>query len=48
MQSTVLIVEDEQKLRGLLARVIEVEGFHVLQAPSAKVGLKLVENEDVT
>ncbi|MBV8389599.1 MAG: sigma-54-dependent Fis family transcriptional regulator [Mucilaginibacter sp.] len=47
MPSTVLILEDENKFRGLLSRIIEVEGYKVLQAQSARVGLKLLETEDV-
>jgi len=35
MQS-ILIVDDEAKLRALLARIMEIEGYHVLQAKSAK------------
>jgi two-component system NtrC family response regulator len=47
MTSTVLILEDENKFRGLLSRIIEVEGYKVLQAQSARAGLKLLETEDV-
>jgi DNA-binding NtrC family response regulator len=47
MRSTILIVEDESKLRALLARIIEVEGYPVLQAPSAKMGLKMLDNPDI-
>ena len=47
MTSTVLILEDENKFRGLLSRIIEVEGYRVLQAQSARAGLKLLETEDV-
>jgi two-component system, NtrC family, response regulator len=47
MQSTILIVEDENKFGGLLSRIIEAEGYNVLQAQSARSGLKLLENEDV-
>lgn len=46
MQS-ILIVDDEAKLRSLLARIMEIEGYHVLQAQSAKVGIQLIENEDI-
>jgi len=46
MQS-ILIVDDEAKLRALLARIMEIEGYHVLQAKSAKTGIELIENEDV-
>src|ERR1700744_5208664 len=47
MLSTILIVEDESKYGGLLSRIIEAEGYNVLQAQSARSGLKLLENEDV-
>jgi len=47
MKTTVLIIDDEVKLSGLLARIIEFEGYKVLQAPNAKAGLRLLETEDV-
>ena len=47
MPPTVLILEDENKFRELLSRIIAVEGYHVLQAPTARAGLKLLENEDI-
>lgn len=47
MLSTVLIIEDETKFRGLLARIIEVEGYRTIQAQSARIGLKLIETDDV-
>src|SRR5581483_3698666 len=47
MPSTVLILEDENKFRGLLSRIIEVEGYTVLQAQSSRAGLKLLETEDI-
>ena len=47
MSPAVLIIDDEDKLRGLLARIIELEGFTVLQASNGKSGLKMVENEDI-
>lgn len=47
MESTILIIEDESKLLGLLARIIENEGYQVLKAPSAKAGLKLLNNEEI-
>jgi len=47
MQSTILIIEDENKFGGLLSRIIEAEGYNVLLAQSARAGLKLLENEDV-
>ncbi|MBB2144289.1 response regulator [Pedobacter sp. LMG 31464] len=48
MGSTVLIIDDEIKIRSLLARIIELEGFSVLQAQNAKEGLKIITNQDVT
>jgi two-component system, NtrC family, response regulator len=47
MQATILIIDDEKKLCSLLARIIELEGFCVLQAHTAKEGLKLLSHEDV-
>jgi two-component system NtrC family response regulator len=48
MASTILIIDDEIKIRSLLARIIELEGFSVLQAQNAKEGLKIINNEDIT
>ena len=47
MKSTILIIDDEVKLRGLLSRIISLEGFIVLEAGDAKTGLKLLEKNDV-
>lgn len=41
--SKVLIIDDENQLRGLLARIIGLEGYGVLQADSCKTGLKQLE-----
>ncbi|HEY4064107.1 MAG TPA: sigma-54 dependent transcriptional regulator [Puia sp.] len=43
----VLIIDDEEKLRALLARIIRLEGFTVLEAPSLKAGGRLLEKEDI-
>jgi len=40
-----LIIDDEDKLRALLARILGLEGFTVLQAPTAAAGLRLIEKE---
>ena len=42
---TVLIIDDEENLRRLLARVIELEGYSVYQAATVKDGLKLLSKE---
>lgn len=47
MKATILIIDDEIKLRGLLSRIISLEGFTVLEAGDAKCGLKLLEKEDI-
>lgn len=44
---TILIIDDEEKLRGLLSRVISLEGFSVLQAGTIKAGKKILESETV-
>jgi len=44
---TVLIIEDENKFSGLLSRIIGMEGYTVLQAPSARVGMKVLATKDV-
>ena len=47
MKSTVLIIDDEVKLRGLLSHIICLEGFQVLQAGNAQAGMKMLETEEV-
>lgn len=41
--SKILIIDDENQLRGLLARIIGLEGYEVIQADSCKAGLKQLE-----
>jgi two-component system NtrC family response regulator len=48
MKATILIIDDEAKLRGLLSRIIALEGFNVLEAEDAKSGFKLLEKEDIS
>ncbi|MGH2565110.1 MAG: sigma-54-dependent transcriptional regulator, partial [Ginsengibacter sp.] len=45
--SNVLIIDDEEKIRTLLSRIIILEGFEVLQAVDAKTGLKKMETSDI-
>jgi two-component system, NtrC family, response regulator len=44
---TVLIIDDEEKLRSLMARIIRGEGYEVLEAADSKSGLKLIENQEI-
>ena len=46
--ATILIIDDEIKIGSLLARIIELEGFIVFQAPNAKEGLKIVANQEIS
>lgn len=44
---TVLIIDDEEKLRTLLARIIHLEGFEVIQAPDFKTACKKLSQHAV-
>jgi two-component system NtrC family response regulator len=39
---TILLIDDENQLRGITARLLELEGYVVLQAPDAYRGLALL------
>ncbi|MBN2820675.1 MAG: sigma-54-dependent Fis family transcriptional regulator [Bacteroidales bacterium] len=39
----ILVIDDEDQLRKALSRIIELEGYEVLQAENATKGLKLLE-----
>ena len=41
-----LIIDDEEKLRLLLARIVSLEGYTVLQAGNAQQALKILEKEE--
>lgn len=43
----ILIIDDEEKLRTLLARIITMEGFEVLEAPDCKSGLRKLTQNDI-
>ena len=43
----VLIIDDEEKLRTLLARIIRLEGYSVSEADSLKQGGKLLDKDDI-
>jgi two-component system, NtrC family, response regulator len=42
----VLIIDDEEKIRTLLSRIIGLEGFDVQQASDCKTGLNKLDRED--
>ena len=43
----ILIIDDEEKLRSLLARIVKSEGFEVLEAPDLKSGFKKLEHNNI-
>lgn len=45
--SRVLIIDDEEKLRNLLGRIISLEGFEVQQAADCRTGLKRLEQTEI-
>lgn len=44
--STILLIDDEEKLRSLLARLISLEGFVVVEAGDCKSALKRMEHQE--
>lgn len=45
MKASVLVVDDEENLRKLLSRVVELEGYSVAQAASVKEAIKVLQHE---
>lgn len=45
--NTILIIDDEAKIRSLLSRIISLEGFQVFEASNLKAGLKRLELSDI-
>ncbi len=43
----ILLIDDEEKLRKLLAKIISLEGFEVIEASDIKSGLKKLEVFDI-
>jgi two-component system, NtrC family, response regulator len=43
----ILIIDDEEKLRNLLARIISLEGFEVIEAADCKSGLKKTDQFEI-
>jgi two-component system NtrC family response regulator len=44
-KSHILIIDDEEKLRQLFSRIIELEGYTVLQAGTCQRGMQLLEQD---
>ncbi|MBP9795949.1 MAG: sigma-54-dependent Fis family transcriptional regulator, partial [Chitinophagales bacterium] len=47
MLKTVLIIDDEEKLRSLLSRIINLEGYTVIEAGDCTNGLKKLDKNNV-
>ncbi len=45
--NSVLIIDDEEKIRTLLARIIGLEGFEVYQAADGKTALKKLDQQEI-
>ena len=45
MSRKILIIDDEEKLRNLLGRLIKLEGYSVIESGTLKTGLKEIEKE---
>lgn len=43
----IMIIDDEEKLRGLFGRIIKAEGFEVVEAGDCKTGLKNLANKEI-
>ncbi|CCG99205.1 two component, sigma54 specific, transcriptional regulator, Fis family [Fibrella aestuarina BUZ 2] len=47
MPPTLLLIDDEPRLRQLLARMLQLEGYTVLEAETGRAGLHVLEREPV-
>lgn len=45
---TVLIIEDEAEIRNFACRVLELEGYRILQAEDGEEGMRLVRGDRVS
>ena len=43
----ILLIDDEDKLRLLLARIISAEGYEVYQAADVKSGIQMIQNQEI-
>ena len=43
----ILIIDDEEKLRSLIARVIKLEGFEVIEAADIKSAIKKLDQSEI-
>lgn len=43
----ILIIDDEERLRALISRILELEGYKVFQASDGRSGINLLGKEDI-
>ncbi|HZX58767.1 MAG TPA: response regulator, partial [Mucilaginibacter sp.] len=46
-QGKLLIIDDEERLRNLMARILQLEGYEVITASTGREGLKKLQHEPV-
>ena len=46
-QGSILLIDDEEKLRKLLMRILELEGYRVVEAGDGKTGLRVLQREEI-
>jgi DNA-binding response OmpR family regulator len=47
-EKTVLIIEDEDDIRSFIARVLQLEGYKVLEASDATTGMEIIRETPVS
>jgi two-component system, NtrC family, response regulator len=47
MVGNILLIDDEEKLRALLSRIIRLEGFTIFEAADIKAGMKMLDKESI-
>ena len=47
MAATILLIDDEPKLRQLLARILQLEGYTIFEAADVRSGLKTLAREEI-
>src|SRR5450432_2145347 len=47
MVVNILLIDDEEKLRALLSRIIRLEGFTIFEAADIKAGMKMLDKESI-
>ena len=48
MATAILIVDDEQDIRQLIANILEDEGFQVYEAHDSKTTFQLLKDKDIS